>query len=100
MSFAATSYNDVGFSWTGALTANTVGPYFPSPGKYAFGADTSSGAVTLNVETPAGNYVAVSSMATGGALNVVDLPDGNYKVTFVATGAVSGFVSRVRGTGV
>jgi hypothetical protein len=39
-------------------------------------------------------------MATGGALNVVDLPDGNYKVTFVATGAVSGFVSRVRGTGV
>jgi len=82
---AASVYNWAdGFSWQQQVASATIGPYKVEGGKYSFGSyDTGTNNATLQLQTPAGNYLTVGTLASS-TMAIIDLPRGQYKVVLGA----------------
>ncbi len=103
MAFAQNDFHD-GISWTGAVTANTVGPFYLLGGRYEFAVTTPSTSSTLQQLMPDGtSYVTVLPIAgvnpivtaTVDPTSFFDLPPGTYKVITTEATGNAGFVIRV-----
>lgn len=95
MTFATQDFKD-GVQYSGALTANTVGPFTLLGGKYAWGTTGASTSQTFSIIMPDGTtLLTVSTITTAATYATFDLPRGSYEITFVATSAVQGFLVKI-----
>jgi hypothetical protein len=95
MAFVSNDWKD-GVTYTGARTANTVGPFTLLGGKYVFGTSAPSTSTTLEILMPDGStYQPFIAAVTAAGFTMVDLPPGTYEIIFTATGDVQGFVIKV-----
>lgn len=95
MAFASTDFKD-GIVYTGAQTANTVGPFTLLGGKYVWTTSAPSTSTTLQILMPDGTtYQAFTAAVTTLKSTMVDLPPGTYNIIFTATGDVQGSLIKV-----
>ena len=92
---SAPSNSPIAISASGVT--QTVGPYRLIGGKYQFAAIAPTGQTsTLKTLGPdAATYISVTSIAPGNGVTSVDLPEGQYEVTFT-TSALTASISVVR----
>ena len=95
MTVAVTDWKD-GVLYTGAVSASTVGPFTLLVGKYLWISQAASTSQQLSVLGPDGStFLAVNAQTTSAVSVALDLPPGTYEITFVATGALMGFLQKV-----
>ena len=82
-----------GVTFTAARTADVIN-FVLLGGKYGWGNSTPSTSATLSSVMPDGSVQTVDN-ETAADYKTLDLVAGSYRLTFVATGDVSGFVQRV-----
>ena len=92
----ATNNTGDGFNWTGA-TGSTVGPFPLLGGKYMIGTEAAGTSVSLQVQTPGGNFINVTNgqFTTTAATAALDLAPGTYQVVTVSASGIAGFLQKV-----
>jgi hypothetical protein len=94
MAFSQVDHKD-GVLFTGARTANTVGPFVLLGGMYLFECSLPSTSATLLALMPDGTTYQTADNETAAAYKVLDLPPGTFEITFVATADVQGGVIKI-----
>jgi len=94
MAYAIEDSRD-GVRYSGARSANTVGPFVLLGGTYMWATEAPSTSTEFDVLMPSGSYSPVIPALTTAGTSMMWLPAGTYKIIMTATGDVSGFVQRV-----